>query len=153
MLSNGIPLHYGAALLDPEGNVNEDANVKSFYLGNVVEQHSVHLEQAYFFATFFTGENRHNESHAEDSFNRHSVARHQLDLFFGLPFYAQFGALTIPTAGIIPGSPKVEIPVVLTGSDNECSFTGSSESTYCTFSYSGFSAVRPSIVKARVSVV
>lgn len=47
------------------------------------------------------------------------------------------GALTIPTAGIIPGSPKVEIPVVLTGSDNECSFTGSSESTYCTFSYSG----------------
>ncbi len=33
MLSNGIPLHYGAALLDPEGNVNEDANVKSFYLG------------------------------------------------------------------------------------------------------------------------
>ncbi len=33
MLSNGVTLHYGAALLDPEGNVNEDANVKSFYLG------------------------------------------------------------------------------------------------------------------------
>lgn len=32
MLSNGIPLKYGSAIADNEGNLNEDSNVKSFYL-------------------------------------------------------------------------------------------------------------------------
>ncbi len=33
MLSNGIPLHHGAALLDRRQRQRGDANVKSFYLG------------------------------------------------------------------------------------------------------------------------
>jgi len=45
--------------------------------------------------------------------------------------------LMIPTAGVIPGSPVVNIPIKLTGSGEECTFEGSYETEYCTFNYFG----------------
>ncbi len=33
MLSGGVPITYGQAIADQDGNLNEDPNVKSFYLG------------------------------------------------------------------------------------------------------------------------
>lgn len=45
--------------------------------------------------------------------------------------------LTLPTSSIIPGSAEVTIPVELTGDASSCSFTGSTETTYCTFAYEG----------------
>ena len=45
--------------------------------------------------------------------------------------------LTLPTASVIPGSTQVTIPVDLTGDANNCSFSGNSETEYCTFAYAG----------------
>lgn len=45
--------------------------------------------------------------------------------------------LTIPTAGVLPGSTSVTIPVVLNGEGNNCTFQGTSETEYCTFAYAG----------------
>lgn len=39
--------------------------------------------------------------------------------------------------GIIPGSASFSIPVNLNISGNECTFSGNSENTYCTFKYAG----------------
>lgn len=44
---------------------------------------------------------------------------------------------TIPTAGVLPGSPSVSIPVELKGDANNCIFEGTNETEYCTYSYSG----------------
>lgn len=44
---------------------------------------------------------------------------------------------TIPTAGVLPGSPSVSIPVELKGDANNCTFEGTNETEYCTYSYSG----------------
>ncbi len=46
-------------------------------------------------------------------------------------------AATLPTAGVLPGSPSVSIPVELNGDANNCSFQGTNETEYCTYSYSG----------------
>ena len=46
-------------------------------------------------------------------------------------------AVTLPTAGVLPGSPSVSIPVVLNGDANNCTFDGTGETDYCTYSYSG----------------
>lgn len=43
----------------------------------------------------------------------------------------------IPSAGIIPGSPEVTFPVELVGDAKNCTFAGTAESEYCTFTYSG----------------
>lgn len=45
--------------------------------------------------------------------------------------------LLVPTASIIPGSVKVDIPVTLEGDENNATFAGSYATDYCTFSYSG----------------
>ncbi|MDE5870761.1 MAG: DUF4925 domain-containing protein, partial [Muribaculaceae bacterium] len=45
--------------------------------------------------------------------------------------------LTIPSSGVLPGTPKTEINVVLEGDGNDCSFKGNGETDYCTYSYSG----------------
>lgn len=45
--------------------------------------------------------------------------------------------LTLPTASVIPGSTQVTIPVDLTGDANNCTFSGNSETEYCTFAYAG----------------
>lgn len=44
---------------------------------------------------------------------------------------------TLPTAGVLPGSPAVEIPVELKGDADNCTFSGTGETDYCTYSYSG----------------
>ena len=44
---------------------------------------------------------------------------------------------TIPTAGILPGSVSVSLPVTLEGEGDNCTFSGNSESDFCTFSYTG----------------
>lgn len=46
-------------------------------------------------------------------------------------------AVTLPTAGVLPGSPSVSIPVKLNGDANNCTFEGTNETEYCTYSYSG----------------
>lgn len=46
-------------------------------------------------------------------------------------------AFTLPTAGVLPGSPSVSIPVELNGDANNCTFEGTNETEYCTYSYSG----------------
>lgn len=46
-------------------------------------------------------------------------------------------AVTLPTAGVLPGSPSVSIPVELKGDANNCTFEGTNETEYCTYSYSG----------------
>lgn len=44
----------------------------------------------------------------------------------------------MPTApGVLPGSPVVTLPVDLTINGDKCSFAGTSETDYCTFSYKG----------------
>ena len=45
--------------------------------------------------------------------------------------------LLIPTAGVIPGSPKLDIPITLIGDAQDCTFEGTSETEYCNFEYSG----------------
>ena len=40
-------------------------------------------------------------------------------------------------AGLLPGTPILSLPLALQISGDECSFQGSSETEYCTFSYSG----------------
>lgn len=45
--------------------------------------------------------------------------------------------LTVPTASVIPGSVKVDIPVTLEGGKDNATFAGSYTADYCTFSYSG----------------
>lgn len=44
---------------------------------------------------------------------------------------------TVATCGVLPGTPNYALTVDLTGDESTCSFSGSSETTYCTFSYSG----------------
>lgn len=44
---------------------------------------------------------------------------------------------SIPTSGVIPGSPSVEIPVTLVGDADKCTFSGTHETEYATFSYTG----------------
>lgn len=44
---------------------------------------------------------------------------------------------TLHTAGVLPGSPSVSIPVKLNGDANNCTFEGTNETEYCTYSYSG----------------
>lgn len=46
-------------------------------------------------------------------------------------------ALALPTAGVLPGSPAVVIPVELKGDADNCTFDGKGETDYCTYSYSG----------------
>jgi len=43
----------------------------------------------------------------------------------------------IPTCGVLPGTPSVNIQVKLEGNEDNCTFNGSSETTYCTFDYAG----------------
>lgn len=45
--------------------------------------------------------------------------------------------LEVPTAGVLPGSATVTIPVALSGDAGECTFSGRGETDYCTFNYSG----------------
>lgn len=45
--------------------------------------------------------------------------------------------LAFPTSSIIPGSASVSFPVTLTGNGDNVSFSGATESDYCTFSYEG----------------
>ena len=46
--------------------------------------------------------------------------------------------VSMPTApGMLPGSPVVTLPVDLTINGDKCSFAGTSETDYCTFSYKG----------------
>ncbi len=45
--------------------------------------------------------------------------------------------LTVPTCGVIPGSPEYEFQVKLIGTGDECVFEGGEETEYCTFKYSG----------------
>lgn len=46
--------------------------------------------------------------------------------------------VSMPTApGVLPGSPVVTLPVDLTINSDKCSFAGTSETDYCTFSYKG----------------
>lgn len=45
--------------------------------------------------------------------------------------------LTLPTAGVLPGSPAIVIPVELKGEAARCTFEGKGETDYCTYSYSG----------------
>ena len=46
--------------------------------------------------------------------------------------------VSMPTApGVLPGSPVVTLPVDLTINGAKCSFAGTSETDYCTFSYKG----------------
>lgn len=40
-------------------------------------------------------------------------------------------------AGVFPGSPVVTLPVTLNIQGDECSFSGTSETAYCTFDYAG----------------
>lgn len=44
---------------------------------------------------------------------------------------------TLHTPGVLPGSPSVSIPVELKGDANNCTFEGTNETEYCTYSYSG----------------
>ena len=46
--------------------------------------------------------------------------------------------LSIPTAGVLPGSPSVVIPVKLEGEADSCTFKGTGETDFCTYSYSGY---------------
>ncbi len=44
---------------------------------------------------------------------------------------------TVATCGVLPGTPNYALTVDLTGEKDTSSFSGSSETAYCTFSYSG----------------
>lgn len=46
-------------------------------------------------------------------------------------------ALAFPTSCVIPGSAEASFNVTLTGDADKATFTGSSDTEYCTFSYSG----------------
>ena len=46
--------------------------------------------------------------------------------------------LSIPTAGVLPGSPSVVIPVKLEGEADSCTCKGTGETDFCTYSYSGY---------------
>lgn len=46
-------------------------------------------------------------------------------------------SLEVPTAGVLPGSASVTIPVELSGDAGNCTFSGSGETDYCTFNYTG----------------
>lgn len=46
-------------------------------------------------------------------------------------------ALKFPTSCVIPGSAEASFNVTLTGDADKATFTGSSDTEYCTFSYSG----------------
>ena len=45
--------------------------------------------------------------------------------------------VTVPTAGVLPGSATVSIPVTLIGDTDNCTFFGTGETEYCTYSYDG----------------
>lgn len=61
------------------------------------------------------------------------------------------GDIMLPTPGLIPGSPSVIIPLTLTGEADTCSFTGNTQTDYCTFNYTG--AVGPNGVTLKISDV
>lgn len=61
------------------------------------------------------------------------------------------GDIMLPTPGLIPGSPSVTIPLTLTGEADTCSFTGNTQTDYCTFNYTG--AVGPNGVTLNISDV
>ena len=61
------------------------------------------------------------------------------------------GDLMLKTPGLIPGSPSVTIPLTLTGEADTCSFTGTTQTEYCTFNYTG--AVGPNGVTLSISDV
>lgn len=61
------------------------------------------------------------------------------------------GDIMLPTPGLIPGSPSVTIPLTLTGEADTCSFTGNTQTDYCTFNYTG--AVGPNGVTLKISDV
>ncbi|MDE5876541.1 MAG: DUF4925 domain-containing protein [Muribaculaceae bacterium] len=46
-------------------------------------------------------------------------------------------SLTIPSAGVLPGSKETVINVTLTGDSDNCTFEGTGDTDYCTYSYSG----------------
>ncbi|MBD5356954.1 MAG: DUF4925 domain-containing protein [Bacteroides sp.] len=45
--------------------------------------------------------------------------------------------LALPTAGVLPGSSQLIIPVELKGDADNCTFDGKGETDYCTYFYSG----------------
>lgn len=45
--------------------------------------------------------------------------------------------ITLKTAGVLPGSASVTIPVTLEGEADNCKFSGTGETEYCTYSYAG----------------
>lgn len=61
------------------------------------------------------------------------------------------GDIMLHTPGLIPGSPSVTIPLTLTGEADTCSFTGNTQTDYCTFNYTG--AVGPNGVTLKISDV
>lgn len=52
-----------------------------------------------------------------------------------LQLVKMYRCLLLP--GVLPGSPVVTLPVDLTINGDQCSFAGTSETDYCTFSYKG----------------
>lgn len=46
-------------------------------------------------------------------------------------------SLAIESAGVLPGSPVTVIEVILKGDGNQCTFDGTGETDYCTYSYAG----------------
>lgn len=61
------------------------------------------------------------------------------------------GDIMLPTPGLIPGSSSVTIPLTLTGEADTCSFTGTTQTDYCTFNYTG--GVGPNGVTLNISDV
>lgn len=60
-----------------------------------------------------------------------------LDALMGDASKADDETATIPTPGVIPGSPSVTLSLTLEGDGADCTFSGSHETDYCTFGYSG----------------
>lgn len=60
-----------------------------------------------------------------------------LDALMGDASKADDETVTIPTPGVIPGSPSVTLSLTLEGEGANCTFSGSHETDYCTFSYNG----------------
>ncbi len=60
-----------------------------------------------------------------------------LDALMGDASKADEETVTIPTPGVIPGSPSVTLSLTLEGEGADCTFSGSHETEYCTFGYNG----------------
>ncbi|MDE6120986.1 MAG: DUF4925 domain-containing protein, partial [Muribaculaceae bacterium] len=58
-------------------------------------------------------------------------------LFGAMSVSDDASALSFPTSCVIPGSAQASFTVTLSGSADKPTFTGSSETEYCTFAYSG----------------